>query len=403
MFLKSKNKSDCCGCGACSDVCPKDAISMVEDETGFTYPVINEDLCINCGVCENNCIFTEKIADSSYDCKYYAVSSKDEEVVRNSSSGGFFTLMAQEILSRDGVVYGVAYDEAFRVVHQKAQTMEQAKAFRTSKYVQSDNLILYNSVHQDLEMGKTVLVTGTPCQIAGIKKALSHRRIDCSNLYTCDNICHGVSSPMTFRDYMESLKKYVSDDDRITSINMRAKKKPNSNTVLQICTQKQGAIREVCDYSYYRFFLNRIALRPSCFNCRFTSYSRSGDLSVADFWNGSDSSFSFDTRWGVNEVLINSPKGRQLFDAVCKNANFQEVTKEKAWQPHLEYPTQKPKNYDLFWQTYCTSQDKEAVIRDYLKVSPVFKVINLFTPVLRKLGLYTAFGKLYRRVFVKKK
>lgn len=403
MFFQSKNKADCCGCGACSDVCPKKAITMQADECGFLYPVIDEALCIHCGLCEKTCIFAQQIGGSAFESKYYAVRSKDDAVVRKSSSGGFFTLMAQEIFAQDGVVYGVAYDEAFRVVHQKAASMEQAEAFRTSKYVQSDNSCLYESIREDLQAGKTVLVTGTPCQIASIKKALAQSRTDCAKLYTCDNICHGVTSPMVFEDYMESLKKYVAEGDRIASVNMRAKKEPSSNTVLEICTEKSGAMDAVQDYSYDRIFRNRVAIRSSCFACRFTSYSRPGDLTVGDFWNGTDASFSFDASWGVNEVLVNTEKGRALFDAICKNAYFQEVSKEKAWQPHLEYSTQKPEKYEAFWQAYCSAQDKESVIREYVKPSLLGKVIQFATPILRKTGLYTVFGKLYRMVFVKKK
>lgn len=403
MFFQSNNKADCCGCTTCREVCPKNAIIMQEDECGFKYPVIDKDLCINCGLCEKVCIFAEMIENSDYNTKFYAVRSKEDGVVRKSSSGGMFTLMSEEIFSRDGVVYGVAYADGFRVEHKRAENSQQAEAFRTSKYVQSDTDELFTSVKGDLENGKTVLVTGTPCQIAGLKEYIRNSRIDDSKLYTCDNICHGVSSPLAFADYMEFIKKYVPEDDCISSINMRHKKETGGNTVLEIRTEKNGAIKEVDDFSYYRLFLNRIANRPSCFACKFTSFSRPGDLSVADFWNATESNFSFDTRFGVNEVLINSEKGQELFDAVCKNAYYSEVSKEKAWQPHLEYTTQKPKNYEAFWQEYLSADNREQVMKEYLKVSPLFKVINSITPLLRKIGLYSIFGKLYRVVFVKKK
>lgn len=403
MFFQSKDKADCCGCAACSKVCKVNAIVMTEDECGFRYPVIDEEKCVHCGMCEKACIFAEKISDSSYEAKYYAIRSKSDEVVLKSSSGGMFTLMAEEIFSRNGVVYGVAYGDGFKVEHRKAENMQQAEAFRTSKYVQSDNTQLYESVKEDLSVGKNVLVTGTPCQIAGLKEWLSRCNADVSGLYTCDNICHGVSSPMTFADYMEFLKKYVPENDYISSVNMRHKKETGDKTVLEVRTAKNGPISQVDDFSYYRLFLNRIANRPSCFACKFTSYSRPGDLSVADFWNGSDSDFGFDASHGVNEVLVNSDKGRELFDAVCKNAYYQEVSKERAWQPHLEYTTQKPKNYEEFWAEYVPSDDREKVMRKYLAVSPLFKLINSLTPILRKLGLYSLFGKLYKTVFVRKK
>lgn len=403
MFFQSKDKADCCGCGVCSSVCEKNAITMQDDGRGFKYPVINAELCINCGLCEKSCIFMEKTGESSYENKYYAIRSRDDGVVRQSSSGGMFTLMAEEIFSRNGVVYGVAYGEDFRVAHRKAENMSEADAFRTSKYVQSSTDGLFDSVRVDLEAQRTVLVTGTPCQIAGLKKYLSHKHIDDSLLYTCDNICHGVSSPLTFSDYMSFLEKYIPEGDRIASINMRYKKKKGKKTILNVSMEKSGSLAEVDSFSYYRLFLNRIANRPSCFACRFTSYSRAGDLSVGDFWNSSGSDFSFDTSYGVNEVLVNSDKGSELMNALCKRAFYQEVSKEKAWQPHLEYATQKPKNYEVFWKEYLLSEDREQIMRKYLKVSPLFKVIISVTPMLRKLGLYTIFGKMYKSVFVKKK
>ena len=402
MYLKNKDKKDCAGCSACSSICSQNAITMQSDDCGFKYPVINKELCIDCGLCEKICIFDKKAEKAHFNTKFYAVCNKDADVVKKSSSGGMLTLMSEEIFARGGVVYGVIYGENFTVEHSRAENMEEAKAFRTSKYVQSDIDKLYISVKKDLMEERVVLVTGTPCQIAGLKDWLKYKGTDTTNLYTCDNICHGVSSPLTFSDYLSCLKKYIPEDDRIISINMRHKKEKGSKTTLEICAEKTGVISEVEKFSYYRLFLNRIANRPSCFNCRFTNYNRPGDLSVADFWNASDSDFSFDASHGVNEVLVNSTKGQELFNSICKNANYEEVSKEKAWQPHLEYATSEPKNYHIFWDEYLKSDNPEQVLRKYLKVSPLFKIINFAIPILRKTGLYSFCGKLYKKVFVKK-
>lgn len=401
MYFMTKDKSECCGCGLCSRICRKNAITMQKDACGFYYPVINETLCADCGLCKKECIFKKDDSKSMFETEFYAVCNKDASVVKESSSGGMFSLMAEKIFSEGGVVYGVAYDDAFRVTHKKAENMSQAQAFRTSKYVQSDFEMVYESVRDDLAEGKKVLVTGTPCQIKALTNWLQYKKIDISMLYTCDNICHGVSSPLTFSDYIASLKKYIPEDDRIVLVNMRYKGENGRKTTLRIKTQN-GPIKEVDDYSYHRFFSNRIGNRPSCFQCPFADYNRPGDLSVADFWNFKESDFSFDTSYGVNEVLVNSEKGKQLFENICENADYQKVTKEKAWQPHLEYATQKPSSYDEFWAEYISSDDREQVFRKYLKVSPLFKIINFAIPILQKMGLYSLFGKLYRSVFVKR-
>ena len=402
MYFESHIKADCCGCTACSNACPKGAITMTADECGFVYPVIDEASCVNCGLCRRICIFKEKIKDSDNHGKYYAIRSKDDDLVLKSSSGGFFTLAANEIFRRGGVVYGVAYGEGFSVEHSRAENMDGASAFRTSKYVQSNTDGIFDSVRSDLTGGKTVYFTGTPCQVAGLLAYLSAKGTNTTNLYTCDNICHGVSSPLVFGDYMESLKKHVDPADTIASVNMRYKRGNKARTVLQITTQKGDTV-PVDDYSYYRLFLNRIANRPSCFECKFTSYTRVGDLSVGDFWNDSEKEFPYDSGIGMNEVLVNTAKGQELFDIIKQNALSTEVSREKAWQPHLEYATQKPKKYENFWEEYLVTNDREQIIRKYLKPSPLFKVINTVTPILRKTGLYSLFGKLYKVVLVKKK
>ena len=402
MYFQSKNKAECCGCEACSHVCGKKAITMQDDGCGFKYPVIDESLCVKCGMCESVCPLANKPIKAEFAARFFALRSKDDAMVRRSSSGGMVGLMAEEVFSRGGVMYGVVYGEGFRVEHARAENMQEAEAFKTSKYVQSDISAMYETLKKDLAEGRTVLVTGTPCQIAGVKNWLAASRTDTSLLYTCDNICHGVSSPLTFSDYLASLTKYIPDGDYIDSVNMRYKDKSGC-TRLEISAKETGTIQEIHQYSYHRLYQNRIANRPACFACQFTSYNRQGDITVADFWNHKPTDFAFDTQYGISETLVNSSKGQELFDAIRDKAYYQEVSKEKAWQPHLEYPTQRPEAYDRFWSEYLKTNNREQVMKDYLKVSPVYRMILFVIPILRKTGLYTFCGRLYKKVFVRKK
>ena len=225
MFTENQKKSDCCGCMACANICGKSAITMKHDKCGFYYPIVDEDKCVDCGLCQKVCPMEDTFTGVDASPDIYALRSRDTQVLKESSSGGMFTLLAKWIFSQDGVVYGVAFDKDYKVLHMRAQSMEEAAAFRTSKYVESDLSVVYASLSQDLKSGRTVLLTGTPCQIAGVQKFLRTRRIPTDNLYTCDNICHGVPSRMLWKDYLKILKeKYIARDDRITGINMRSKR-----------------------------------------------------------------------------------------------------------------------------------------------------------------------------------
>lgn len=161
------DKAMCCGCSACFSVCPKNAITMLEDEKGFKYPKISKNKCINCGLCEKICPILNK-REKLNKPKAYACINKDESIRKNSSSGGIFTLIAEEIVDMGGVVFGAQFDNDFNVIHSYTDNKEELYKFRGSKYVQSiigDN---YKNSKKFLEEGKYVLFTGTPCQVEGL-------------------------------------------------------------------------------------------------------------------------------------------------------------------------------------------------------------------------------------------
>ena len=222
MLTATQMKQDCCGCMACSFSCPKSAISMKEDECGFLYPEINHELCVHCNLCTKVCPLQNTYTGADAVPDIYALQNHQKAIVSESSSGGMFSLLADWTLAQGGVIYGVSFDEGFQVRHMRADSAEKAAAFRTSKYVQSDPSHIYQTICDDLANGLTVLLTGTPCQIAGVARFLEIKHADTTSLYTCDNICHGVPSPGVWKDYLEILKsKYMDTDAQITSINMR--------------------------------------------------------------------------------------------------------------------------------------------------------------------------------------
>ena len=189
----------CTGCGACVQRCPKRCISWTEREFGFRYPQIDKDACVNCGLCEKVCPI-DKALEVSAEQKAYAAVHKDDEVLAKSTSGGAFTAIADAIFAQGGIVYGVAMLDGMRVKHIRTSGKDDFEGLRSSKYLQSDTGTTYQMVEQDLKQGKTVLYSGTPCQIDGLKNFLGK---DYENLYTADIVCHGVGSQAYFDKYMD--------------------------------------------------------------------------------------------------------------------------------------------------------------------------------------------------------
>lgn len=403
MFLEKQSKKECCGCMACSKICGVSAIEMKQDKCGFYYPKVDKNKCVDCGRCESVCPMKENYVGQDADPDIYAVINRDTHVLKYSSSGGMFTLLAEWILEQNGVIYGVAFDENFYVCHQRAQTMEEAAKFRTSKYVESDIKEVYKYLLSDLSEGKTVLLTGTPCQISAINKYLKAKKISTEKLYTCDNICHGVPSRKIWNDYLNILKsKYIIADDEIVSINMRSKKHNWKNQEMDI-ELKKGNINDIIQkFSFNQFFRSLFGHRPSCFNCKYTSYKRPADFTLGDFWSVENAMISFDVDNGVNVVLVNTEKGRNLFELIKNKAKIQKVTKKAAWQAHLEYAAKAPAKRKEFWENYLKMENKEEVLCRYMRGSFLNKMIRKMTPVLRKTGLYAFAGKMYKVVLLKK-
>lgn len=198
-MISINDKKDCCGCAACVQRCPKQCITLHEDNEGFLYPQVDESLCIDCGLCEKVCPVINQ-ADERTPLGVYAAKNPNESVRMQSSSGGVFTMLAERIIDEDGVVFGACFDERWEVVHSYVETKEALAKFRGSKYVQSKIGSTYQQVEGFLKSGRKVLFSGTPCQIAGLKKYL---RKEYDNLLAVDFICHGVPSPGVFRTYLQ--------------------------------------------------------------------------------------------------------------------------------------------------------------------------------------------------------
>lgn len=318
-----KSYDKCTGCCACLNICPKDAISMNEDNEGFKYPVIDKDKCIKCGLCVTVCPTINEQIKINNIIKAYACINKDTDIRLKSSSGGIFSVVADYILNNNGIVFGAAFDKEWNVEHTYIEDIKDLDKLRTSKYVQSYVGINYKYVREFLETGKLVLFTGTPCQVAGLKSYLGE---DYDNLYCIDMICHGVPSPMVWRKYLK--ENYDVDD--IQEINFRNKTTGWSDYSFKVQYTNKAIIENIDSNLYMLGFLNNLYLRHSCYNCNFKTVERVSDITIADFWGINEILPEMNDDKGTSLIFIQSNKGNVLFENIKNNISLAEVDVEKS-------------------------------------------------------------------------
>lgn len=309
-MIQITDRSKCCGCTACVNACPAQCIVMRRDrEEGFDYPVANPDLCLRCGKCEAVCPVLNPMEVVKPE---QALAVRCEEFVGCSSSGGVFPALAKAVIDDGGVVFGAVMERDFIVGHTEAETMEEVQRMRGSKYVQSDLYGTFMDAEQCLGDGRKVLFTGTPCQIAGLKKYLGK---DYDNLLAIDTACHGVPGPGVWEMYVKALQGRVKSD--MASVNFRDKSRSWRHYAMTCKDSDNNAVRSVSadDDPYMALFMQDMTLRPSCYAC--PSRGRSGsDLTLADLWSVALSLPALDDDRGVSGVLVNSDRGREYIETI---------------------------------------------------------------------------------------
>ena len=314
LRVDSKIPQECCGCTACVVSCPFAAIKMNPDDLGFNYPLIDNNLCTNCGKCFRDCQFipSYKIFNDFEEPLVYAARFKDEKKLRESQSGGVFSAIAEAILARGGVVYGVAYSENYKISHCKITKKEALNSIKGSKYVQSNLDGIFLDVINELKNDKLVLFSGVPCQVENLRKQTE--RLKRGKLITIDILCHGVGAPKVWEDYLHYLEiKYSSS---LQNVNMRNKLLGWKGGIeTYTFKNKKRIITESYLYLYFSHYIQR----ESCFNCPYTNLKRVGDISLGDFWHWEDTSYNeFRDNKGISLVLINSSIGKKIFEEASK-------------------------------------------------------------------------------------
>ena len=322
-------------------VCPKHCISFDQDSEGFRYPLVDETKCIHCGLCEKVCsvLNTDEAREP---LSSYAAINENESERLNSSSGGMFIILAKHTIAQGGVVFGAKFDEQWNVVHAYSENEVGLSAFMGSKYVQSRIGETYTQAKEFLNVGRQVLFSGTPCQIAGLRKYL---RKDYDNLITVDVICHGVPSPMVWQEYLREIKESARkgentvslspnhsfserdtlsgrEDVRIESIAFRDKKlgwkKYSFAFTLAEATAdgKKNSVSLSHIHNKDPYFLGfnnyNLYLRPSCYHCHVRDLRSGSDITLADFWGIDTLMSELDDDKGISVIMANTDKGLSL-------------------------------------------------------------------------------------------
>ncbi len=309
---QSVSGKECCGCGACFNACPADAIQMEYDEDGVLYPVINAEKCINCGKCMKVCPALHPYEKNEKKPECYAAYG-DDQIREVSSSGGIFSLAAEQILAENGAVCGAAFDDKFELSQKIINDEADLPALQRSKYIQSNTKNTYQEIKKVLEEGRPALYVGCPCQIAGLRGFLGK---EYDRLFTIDLMCHGGPSPIAFQKYLEEVHgkkpvRYVGFRDKdhfkwdINSTGMTVKYQDGS------CYRKMKL-----DDLYYRAFTSGLMTRPHCPSCNYAKLPRLGDITLGDFWGVAKYNPKLTDGKGTSIVSVNSEKGTELLNKI---------------------------------------------------------------------------------------
>lgn len=380
--------NNCCGCNACGDICPSNAINFRRDDEGFSYPSIDTKKCIDCNNCERVCPILNKSFDKS---KYatpivYAAYTMDNEIRIDSTSGGIFSELAIYTYNAGGYVCGAIFNDDHTVSHFISDNAEHLSAIRSSKYLQSDMEGCYKKISVLLANGEKVLYCGAPCQVTALRNYLGRNY---TNLTTCDFICRGVNSPAVFLSYMAMLeKKYGA---HATKIKFKNKKWGWHNFSLKVLFENG---KEYCEDRWHDpFFVGYLQYgnfaRPSCYNCSFKGFPQQSDITLADFWGIESIDASMDQDMGTSLVMINTDKGKEFFNQISNRIIKKEFSLEDALSG----------NPAIVTSIQATNQDRasffhdlnhlpfEQVSRKHFNISPHMSSpkMNPFSFILKKI------------------
>jgi len=324
-MIKIINCEECNGCCACVDVCPTKAISLKIDFEGFWYPEVTKSLCTDCGLCEKVCpeLHASELKKNDFDKPIcYAAHHKNIEIRFDSTSGGLFSALANQSYKEGGYVGGAIYNNDFSVRHIISNDKKDLEKIRSSKYLQSDASNLYLQINNLVKRGEKVLVCGTPCQMAALRRFLQK---DYENLIIVDFVCLGVNSPKVFRKYLDSLE--LKAGSKVSYVKAKNKELGWRTLTTRVAFENGDFIYDPINTNLFTqgYIVARCYCRPSCYSCKFKGFPRIADITLADFWGIEKIDKSLDNDLGTSMVLLNSNKGVNFFESIKAKIAYREV------------------------------------------------------------------------------
>lgn len=355
MILNITDEKSCCGCMACSAVCPQKCIHMVEGTLGHLFPMVDKEQCFGCSLCENVCPMKKVYEENTFIQKGYVAYSKNKDIRFFGSSGGLFGTFSMKLLDEGYKIYGAAFDDSLKLKCVCAENEKQLKPLKKSKYLQSDVSNKFSEICEKLNSGEKIFITATPCQIAALK---SYLKREYDNLITADFFCHGVPSQKLFDKCLkyDEISKYKG---KIISYQFRTKKKNGSTPhYFSVEYEKNGKIKNKIDYyfksTFYALFQKYICLRESCYECKFSGADRISDITLADFHDVDKYVAGINRFDGVSTVIVNSQKGEKLLSLCRASLHIEQLDLPRLISDGVCFSkgTKRPANRDEFIYDY---------------------------------------------------
>lgn len=373
--------ASCTNCGACVNICPKDAISVNSDNIFFEL-AIDDNKCIHCGKCTKVCPLHSFEPHLDLQTAFGGWSN-DPVILKHSSSGGAFSVIANYVLKKNGIVYGAAFSDDRKQVLFRNTKEVKLDEIRRSKYVESQTQYVFREIKNVLETGTIVLFCGAPCQVAGLKRYLNNGY---NNLLTCDFACGGMASHKMYEDYLLDLEeKYKS---KVEDVNFRPKSYGWSLHSIKINFRSGKTYQNIGMYDpyMYSFIYGRTSIRENCYDCKFRENHYS-DIIIADFWKWNTISDIENFETGISLIMTNSQKGEELIEAIKPQMTLKKIDIQDAaynCKPNIPISKEATVKREKFLEIYQESGLYKAAVSSGMKHGIEAKLRKAYSIFLRR-------------------